>query len=483
MTQATPTTAPVLHGRYRIEEKLGTGRLAVVYRAFDERLQRPVLVHMLRKELIGQEPLRQRFVQEAHASARRSHQSLLELFDSGEVSGRPYMVTEYVAGRTIRQLGALSLEEALLYFRQLVGAIAVCQSSNVPHPPISSRNLILVADGHVELVESWLTPPNEIALDLASYRPPERTEGLPATPASVVYSLGLLLLEMVSGRRVFEGTDARAVAQAHISGRIPTLSEARPSLRIPPLEQIISKATARRPEDRYSDAATLGRALDDLWRTLNSETQRLSNPPVQRTKLRERINRAANDVVAPRPVPVAPQRPAPAATQPAVLAEEQAPPLPEPDDMPLRRQSRRRSVVGLVVMLMLFLVAGVLAYSLATAAVERLVGFRLPLPRVQINLPSVPSNLPEWLTGVVSGGQNVYVVSGVADEGLNLRDAAGVNSNVIGLLPNGTLVRKLEGPRNVDGVDWLRVRTRSGDKELEGWVSLKFIKPVGRGDR
>src|SRR2546427_11778321 len=93
MTQATPTTAPILHGRYRIEERLGAGRLAAVYRAYDERLQRKVLVHMLRKELIGQEALRQRFIQESHDSARRSHQSLLQVFDSGEGAGRPLMVT------------------------------------------------------------------------------------------------------------------------------------------------------------------------------------------------------------------------------------------------------------------------------------------------------------------------------------------------------------------------------------------------------
>ncbi|MBC8078144.1 MAG: serine/threonine protein kinase, partial [Chloroflexales bacterium] len=264
MTQATPTTAPILAGRYRIEERLGAGRLAMVYSAFDERLQRRVLVHLLRKELLVQEPLRQRFVQEAHASARRSHQSLLELFDSGEDGQRPYMVTEYVAGRSVRELGTLSLEEALLYFRQLVGAVAACQQANVPHPPISSRNVILVADGHVELVESWLTPPGEIATELAAYRPPERTEGLPATPASVVYSLGLLLLEMIGGRRIITGGEPREIAQQHLSARLPTIAELRPSLRILPLEQIVAKATARAPEQRYPDAAALGRALDDL---------------------------------------------------------------------------------------------------------------------------------------------------------------------------------------------------------------------------
>src|SRR5581483_1899309 len=130
---ANPPSIPLLHGRYRIEEQLGTGRLAAVYRAYDERLQRKVLVHLLRKDLMGQDALRERFIQEAHISARRSHQSLLEVFDSGDV-----------ADRTLREIGPMSLEEALLYFRQLVGAVATCQAAGVPLPPISSNNVVLV---------------------------------------------------------------------------------------------------------------------------------------------------------------------------------------------------------------------------------------------------------------------------------------------------------------------------------------------------
>src|SRR5262245_61824765 len=275
MTHTTPTSNPILHGRYRIEEQLGVGRLAVVYRAYDARLQRRVLLHLLRKELVDQEPLRQRFVHEAHDSARRSHPSLLEVFDSGEVGGRPFMVTEYIAGRSLRELGALSLEQALLYFRQVVGAVAVCQLAGVAHPPISSNNVILVEDGHVELVESWLATPATIALDVAAYRPPERSSGSPATPAGAVYSLGLLLFEMLTGRHAIDGDDPRTVAQAHLSARIPTLSEALPLLHIPALERLLQQTTARRPEERPPDAAALGLALDDLRRAIARDTDRL----------------------------------------------------------------------------------------------------------------------------------------------------------------------------------------------------------------
>jgi eukaryotic-like serine/threonine-protein kinase len=467
MTRATPTSPPVLHGRYRVEEQLGTGRLAAVYRAYDERLQRRVLVHLLRKELLSQEPLRQRFIHEAHNGARRSHPTLLEIFDSGEVAGRPYMVTEYVAGRTLRELGALSLEDALLYFRQIVGAVATCQTAGVPHPPISSNNVILVGDGHVELVESWLTPPAEIALDTAAYRPPERTEGGLVTPASAVYSLGLLLFEMLTGRRAITGDDPRAVAQAHLTAQIPALSEVRPLLYVPSLDRLLRQATDRRPEQRPPDAAAFGQALDDLRRVIARDTQRLEAPPVRSPTLRERINRTAGDLVTPRPLPRPASRPD-NGRRAHEAARSPAPP----------RRDLSRSVSGIVVLLTLLLVVACGTYYGASLALSALTNIELPRP--QIDLPSLPElgiSLPEWLTGVVSGQGEVLVVNIEGPEGLNLRDAPSKDSKVIALLPTGTHVRKIDGPRTIDDIPWLHVRAKLADGEREGWVSALFVKP------
>jgi serine/threonine protein kinase len=441
--------------------------LTAVYRAYDERLQRRVLVHLLRKELLDQEPLRQRFIREAHDGARRSHPSLLEVFDSGEIAGRPYMVTEYVAGRTLRDLGALSLEDALLYFRQIVGAVATCQAAGVPHPPISSNNVILVGDGHIELVESWLTQPATIALDTAAYRAPERTESGVATPASAVYALGLLLFEMLTGRRAITGDDPRTVAQAHLTARIPALSEIRPLIYLPALERLLLQATNRRPDQRPPDAAAFGLVLDDLRRVLTRDTQRLESPPVRAPTLRERINRTAEDLVAPRPA----LRPAPRPDS-GQRAPEPARPIAPP------RRDRQRSAVGIVVMLTLLVVVACGAYYGASVALASLTTIELPRP--QIDLPSLPElgiSLPEWLTGVVSGQGEVLVVTGVAEEGLNLRDAPGLQTQVTSLIPNGTRVRKIEGPQVVDNVPWLRVRASLPDGEREGWVSALFVKP------
>ncbi|HEX9372400.1 MAG TPA: serine/threonine protein kinase [Roseiflexaceae bacterium] len=468
MTGATPLSIPLLHGRYRIEEQLGAGRLAVVYRAYDDRLQRRVLVHLLRKDLIEQEQLRQRFIQEAHTSARRSHQSLLEIFDSGEVAGRPYMITEYVAGRTLRELGALSIEEALLYFRQLVGAVAACQAAGVPHPPLTSNNVVLVEDGHVELLENWRTPPPQVALDNACYRAPERVEGGAATHASAVYALGLLLIEMIAGRRAIDGDDPRAVARQHLTARIPALSEIRALLYVPSLERLIQRATARSPENRPPDAAALGQMLDDLRRDLSGDTRRLARPPVQPPGLRERINRSASQVLAP-PAAPAPQAAPNGGAQAAAMAA-----------IPRRaapRSARRRSTAGLAIVLAMLLVFTCGAYYGISLVLDRLASISLPRPSISLPSPSdLGIDLPSWLTGVVGGSGEILVVTG-APNGLNLRDAPGLNTNPIGALPNSARVRKLEGPRVVDDVPWLKVRAEADGREVVGWVSAKFLKP------
>jgi len=461
----TPVSIPLLHGRYRIEEQLGAGRLAVVYRAHDQRLQRQVLVHILRKELLGQETLRQRFIQESHSNARRSHQSLLEIFDSGEIAGRPYMITEYVAGQTLRELGALPLEEALLYFRQLVGAVAAAQAAGVPHPPITANNVILVEDGHVELLENWRTPAADVALDAACYRAPERTAGGPVSAAAAVYSLGLLLIEMLSGQRVVRGDDPRVVAQVHLSTQIPALSQIRPLLYSPALDELIQRATARDPAQRPADAAAFGQALDVIRRDLSSDTRRLTRPPAQRPGLRERINRSTGRIAAPRE-PVRPD--------PGVRAQPPA----EPPRRAYANQSRRRSITGIVIVLVMLIAFAGFGYYGVSLALDKLTNIELPRPAFDLPaLPDLGIEWPSWLTGVVGGSGQVLVVTGVPDEGLNLRAVPALNGQVITLLPNTTRVRVLDGPKVVDAVPWMHIRATLDGRDVEGWASVNFLKP------
>jgi hypothetical protein len=132
----------------------------------------------------------------------------------------------------------------------------------------------------------------------------------------------------------------------------------------------------------------------------------------------------------------------------------------------------------MVVLLTLLLVVACGAYYGASLALGALANIQLPRP--QLDLPSLTDlgiDPPEWLTGVVSGGGQTLVVTGVPAEGLNLRAAPGLKTPVIGLLPNGSHVRKLGEAQSVDGVPWLPVRVRLPDGEHEGWVSERFVKP------
>jgi eukaryotic-like serine/threonine-protein kinase len=452
---ATPSASPLLFGRYRVTAQLGTTRLATVYAATDERLRRRVLLHLLRKELVGQVRVRERFVAEIAQMARRSHPALLEVFDSGEVGERPFVVTEHSTGRPLRGLGLLTVEQALLYLRQLAGAVAACQAqadASAPqglyHPPISSSNVMLVDEGQVRLVDSWLLPLDEVQLDHAAYRAPELSEGLPASPASAVYALGLLLYELVVGDRPVRGGDAHATALAHLKLNLPPLRQVRPALFLPALEALLARATARRPEQRFADAQSFGTALDSLWRELGAATRPLR--PAQAAQTQAAAPAPANPAPLRTPTaPLMPPRPAPAGRGPVA-----APAL---DKGARRRKRLSGNLIGWLVMVILVLgVAG--ASYLAVTGVAARAGESIG-----------------WVSGWFGGGQEIYVVN--IAEGLNLRREPDATDpgNIITVIPNGATVRKLEGPQVEGNIPWLRVRAEVDGRAVEGWMSLNYL--------
>jgi len=488
--ESSPSTdAPLLFDRYRVKQQVGTGRLATVYHATDERLQRDVLLHVLRKDLVGEEKLRQRFINEINASAQRTHPVLLNVFDSGEAQERPFMVTEYVQGRPLNALGVLTLENALLYTRQVAGAVSACQARGVPHPPISSSNVLLVSEGQVKLVESWLLDAADVPLDLAHYRAPELTEGHPPSSASVVYALGLLLSELITGARPVQGTDAQAVTHAHKDLQIPTLSQVRPLVNLPSLDHILLRATARFPEHRLSDVRAFSEEIDALWRTLSAETQRLTvTPAIPRPRQEATTDVQPRSTSSASPPASSASPPASSASPPASSAppsaEKATPNSDRLSPLPIaavQRKSLVHSLVGWFVMISLLLVVVFGSYTIAGLVVEKLFSIKLPQP----SLPDIGLTWPDWLPG--GDQQEVLVVTIAANEGLNLRDRPGVSTNVLTTIPNGVLVQKLADsctvnnqtldPCVVDGVEWVRVRTETADDQtIEGWMSRLYLK-------
>jgi serine/threonine protein kinase len=262
--------------RYRIQEQLGTGRLATVYHAYDERLQRDVMLHVLRDDLLDQPAMHQEFADEVGVHARRVHTALIQVYDSGEADGHPYLVTEHVSGHTLKEARRLSVEQAITIISHVTSAVTACLTRNLPFPSISSRNILIVDEGNVRLMDDWQMPEEEAALEHARYRAPECSQGDTQTPASAVYSLGILLYEMLAGACPIQGETVEEITQAHAQTAIPSLSKVRPSLYLPTLDRLLSRATKEFPGQRIRDPQAFKEELDQLQQSLSTETQRLT---------------------------------------------------------------------------------------------------------------------------------------------------------------------------------------------------------------
>jgi hypothetical protein len=141
-------------------------------------------------------------------------------------------------------------------------------------------------------------------------------------------------------------------------------------------------------------------------------------------------------------------------------------------------QSRRRSITGIVILVTMLIVFAGIGYYGVSLALDKLANIELPRPALDLPaLPDLGIEWPSWLTGVVGGSGQVLVVTGVPDEGLNLRALPALDGQVITLLPNTTRVRVIEGPKVVDSVPWMHVRATVDGQDVEGWASLNFLKP------
>lgn len=469
MESAPLRQPPLLHNRYQITARLGMTRLALVYRATDLRLQRTILVHLLRPEHQDQVALRERFLDEARRRASRPHPALLEVYDSGEVGGRPFLITEDVHGRTLQEALPLPLNEALRILRQIVGAAIACQESGIPAPPITSSTLLLSDEGRPVLVEPWWLSPEELALHVAHYRAPERSLGGPPVAATPVYSLGILGYELFSGRRPFTGATPREIAQQHVQQSLPPAIKILPGF-APRLAQVLTAATASRPEDRLPDLAALSRELAAVEAAADMPTQPLSAPlrPLgqsMRESLRP-VTGVLRRATESRPVPpppawIAPPPPAPA-TQPKPVD------LKKEVQKEVRRELRRRGcrrrlarqLIGLA--LMLSIVGGCLwAVNYGLTWVQR-GGAR----------SACRDALPGFVCDLLPGG-GVFVVK----TDLNLRSAPRIEpANVVGVLTAGTRVQQIGSPEVVGNITWLPVRAELDGRQVEGWVSFDYLR-------
>ena len=263
----------ILGGRYRVLGTLGQGGMATIYHAMDTQLGREVAVKVLRPEYLRDPDFSSRFRQEAQNAASLSHPNVVTVYDYGEDPSGPYIVMEYVDGEDLatilRNNGPLPPTQTARIGAAVAKALAAAHARGIVHRDVKPGNVLIGRDGRVKVVdfgiaraiaEAQMTLPGT-TLGSVHYFSPEQARGEPATSASDIYSLGIVLYEMLTGKRPWEGDSAAAVALARLSGPIPDPTLARPSTPAD-LALVVRTALALDPDDRYATATALAEALE-----------------------------------------------------------------------------------------------------------------------------------------------------------------------------------------------------------------------------
>ena len=268
------TDAPtMLGGRYQLVERLGQGGMATVYRARDLNLQRDVAIKILRESLISEPGFRDRFLQEARAAANLSHPNIVTVFDFGQDDGKLYLVMEYVPGTdlktVIRRQGRLPVREAVDLMIKICSGIGYAHRAGLVHCDLKPHNILVTADHQAKITDfgiaralSAIDPDEHSPVVWGSplYFAPEQASGGPPSPASDVYSLGVMLFEMLTGETPFKAAEASKLAEMHLSRNPPSPSSINPD--IPPsLEEIVLKVLSKEPSNRYRTADQFGQIL------------------------------------------------------------------------------------------------------------------------------------------------------------------------------------------------------------------------------
>ncbi len=258
----------LIDNRYKIIKSIGEGGMANVYLAWDTILEREVAVKILRGDLADDEKFVRRFQREANSASSLRHPNIVEMYDVGEDNGKYFIVMEYVNGKTLKSLikkrGALNLNEAIDIMLQLTSGIACAHDSYIIHRDIKPQNVLILEDGRVKITDfgiamalnsNELTQTNSV-MGSVHYLPPEQASGSGSTIKSDIYSLGILMFELLTGKVPFKGDNAVEIAIKHMKDQIPSVVEINNS--IPQsVENIIIRACAKNPKNRYDSVAEM----------------------------------------------------------------------------------------------------------------------------------------------------------------------------------------------------------------------------------
>jgi hypothetical protein len=294
-------TGTLLNGRYRLDEQVGIGGMARVYRGFDTVLERQVAVKTLNREVASDSDPLERFRREARAVARLSHPHIVTVIDAGEDDGTPYIVFEYIEGETlkqrIRRLGRLAIPEAVAYAIELARALGAAHEAHIVHRDVKPQNVLIDPDGRAlitdfgiarTLTEEGLTADGRV-LGTTDYVSPEQALGRHVTGQSDIYALGVVLFEMLTGEVPFSAENQVAVAMKHVREELPDVQQRRPEVSAG-LAAVIDRATAKDVRQRYPDAAAM---IADLSEALAIEAVRTGHAPGEATTVLRTLPRSA----------------------------------------------------------------------------------------------------------------------------------------------------------------------------------------------
>lgn len=285
-------TERILSGRYRVDSLIGRGGMAYVYRGYDLTLDREVAIKILQRDLANDNAFRMRFRMEAQAASRMSHPSIVRVFDAGEdtitqINGKtepvPYIVMELVEGTLLKEIasnGPIPEADAKRYVSGILDALEYSHRAGVVHRDIKPGNVMITRDGKVKVMDfgiaravsdsSSTVAETTTILGTASYFSPEQAKGEPVDARADIYSTGVVLYELLTGRCPFRGESPVAVAYQHVSEQPVAPSQRNPNLSAG-ADVVVLRALAKSPSVRYQNAAAFREALAEMGAEITAQ--------------------------------------------------------------------------------------------------------------------------------------------------------------------------------------------------------------------
>lgn len=318
----------ILNGRYQLLERVGSGGMARVYKAQDRALGRIVAIKMLHESLTGDQGFLERFQQEAHAAANLTHPNIVTVHDIGQDRNHYYIVMEYVDGQTLKQIvrqynqsgQVMPINRALDLTIQICAGIGYAHRADLVHCDVKPQNVLVTRDDRIKVADFGIARAmSEATLDRQAsqvwgtpqYFSPEQAAGEPATPASDVYSIGIILFELLTGQLPFTGDTPTALALKHMQEEPPAVVDTNPRVPVQ-LDQIVQKVLSKESAGRYRTAGQLGRILSAYRQRSLADTDLVNNNTVYhqpttpnselKTKIYQRPQPAEQETVISSPV-------------------------------------------------------------------------------------------------------------------------------------------------------------------------------------